>query len=132
MKLFYVNKIDVKQNRVVVFVECKQGHTMTDSHIASTAIAQFPNLQLHKCKNAKSVSFTDVLDNTSIPHLFEHIVIDMQISKLPSDSPVVDLFGFTQWENEQNGIARVELTFYDDLVAIECVNNAAEFINSLM
>ena len=70
------------------------------------------------------------MEATSLPHLLEHLVIDLQTQAAPPDaSPDTAYVGITRWTDENAGRAHIEVRFTDDLVALRAFRDAARFLN---
>ncbi len=78
--------------------------------------------------NEEGDTFAAVMDHTSLPHLLEHLVIDMQAQAV-SDANAV-FVGTTEWIDEFAGRARIEVSFTDDLVALRAFRDAIAFLNN--
>lgn len=100
----------------------------TDAALARRLLAARPSLALHACVNDCGPTFGDVAADTSLPHVLEHLIIDEQVrdSSTLTDATFV---GTTEWLDEAAGLARVEVNFADDLVALRAVRNALMFMN---
>lgn len=90
MSLIKVTNITVKKYRVVCIVEV-EGPKFSTPELKNKLLNKLPNLALHKCKNSQGKDFAEVMDSTSVPHLFEHMVIDLQ-----SKSSYQTLFGTSE------------------------------------
>lgn len=77
MSLINVTNITVKKYRIVCIVEV-HGPKFSTPELKDKLLKYLPNLALHKCKNIQGKDFIEVMDSTSVPHLFEHMVIDIQ------------------------------------------------------
>ena len=62
--------------------------------------------------------------------MLEHIAIDEQVGGSRSDDAL--FVGTTEWIDEQAGRALVQLSFCDDLSALEAFNKALRFLNNTM
>ena len=152
-----ITSITVKQDRIVcdVVIEQKSGH-QTSPELLATLLLDFPNLACHTCKNTEGNTFSAVMDHTSLPHLLEHLVIELQAqtktstkvnlparstfqkhmpqiskNKASSRTPFTYL-GTSEWLNEQKGRARVEVNFTDDLNALRAFSDAISILNKAM
>ena len=102
----------------------------TDPVLAARVRASFPNLPRHACVNGAGDTFGAVMEATSLPHLLEHLVIDLQTQAAPPDaSPDTAYVGITRWTDENAGRAHIEVRFTDDLVALRAFRDAARFLN---
>ena len=78
--------------------------------------------------NEEGDTFAAVMDHTSLPHLLEHLVIDMQAQAVSDENAV--FVGTTEWIDEFAGRARIEVSFTDDLVALRAFRDAIAFLNN--
>ena len=102
----------------------------TDPVLAARVCASFPNLPRHACVNGAGDTFGAVMEATSLPHLLEHLVIDLQTQAAPPDaSPDTAYVGITRWTDENAGRAHIEVSFTDDLVALRAFRDATRFLN---
>lgn len=107
-----------------------QAPRTTDPVLAARVCASFPNLPRHACVNGAGDTFGAVMEATSLPHLLEHLVIDLQTQAAPPDaSPDTAYVGITRWTDENAGRAHIEVSFTDDLVALWAFRDAARFLN---
>ena len=116
----------------------------------SRVLAVVPTLAQHACVNERGTVFAAVMDCTPLPHLLEHLVVDLQVRAesgqwftLPGaaaeappsmvgathDRPIV---GTSEWLDEVAGIARIDVSFADDLVALRAVRDSVAFLNKLL
>ncbi|MDO5329596.1 MAG: hypothetical protein Q4E88_05865 [Coriobacteriia bacterium] len=117
-----VSKITFNKTRVVCIVECGGN---TDKELAARVLEKLPNLKLHPCKNNRGPKFIDVIESTSIAHLFEHIVIDLE-----SRSSNNITFGTTTRLSDNK--YKVELSYTDDIAMLKSINEATKLINFLI
>ena len=108
----------------------------TDPVLAARVRASFPDLPRHACVNGAgdilSASFPKSRkhDSRLLPHLLEHLVIDLQTQAAPPDaSPDTAYVGITRWTDENAGRAHIEVSFTDDLVALRAFRDATRFLN---
>lgn len=105
--------------------------------LAAEIRKRFPTVPFHTCRNAHGPTFEAVMDTTTLPHLFEHLVIDIQTHEHAAGTdPVQDseraLFtGTTQWSAEDPDVAIVRVSFLDDLIALGAFKKALNFINQV-
>lgn len=116
----------------------------------SRVLAEVPTLARHACVNERGTVFAAVMDCTPLPHLLEHLVVDLQVRAesgqwftLPGaaaeappsmadatcDRPIV---GTSEWLDEAAGIARIDVSFADDLVALRAMRDSVAFLNELL
>ena len=84
----------------------------------------------HACRNEVGPLFAVVLKCTSTPHLLEHLVIDAQTRAAKDPNRV--FAGTTQWSAEDNLLANVAFSYEDDLVALDALKHALEFLNGVL
>ena len=96
--------------------------------IADALLAERPNLGLHSCINDQDAPFASIMGETSIPHLLEHLVIDIQTERCSDDASV--FVGTTEWLDEEAGLAKIQLSFADDLEALRALREAARILEA--
>lgn len=89
-----------------------------------------PHLPDHTCKNAEGRTFAAVMDHTSTPHVLEHMIIELQAKAAPDPAKV--FVGTTEWLDEHQGLARIEVSFTDDLDALRAFRAAVQILNEAM
>lgn len=136
--MLHVESIVVRRDRIVAVVRMDEGAPrFTSRALVDRILERFPDLPFHSCVNAKGPQFGDVMDHTSIPHVLEHLVIDLQADAYTRSnaggvsgvSPL--LTGVTKWIDREKGIAQIQVNFLDDLVALAAIREAVDFLNAL-
>lgn len=138
-----IEGLTVKNDRVVCEVSIDPRYSAYTTPALIEAVKKdFPDLPKHTCKNARGDTFASVMDNTSIPHLLEHMVIDLQVRELAShkaesssDSRSVSqktYLGTTEWINKKAQRARIEVSFTDDLSVLRAFRDASQILNKAM
>ena len=126
-----VSSIVVKHGRVVCDIEVLDERCRyTNPHVAQRVLRMHPALSHHACVNAKGKTFGCVIDCTSLPHLLEHLAIELQI-QASADSRAL-FVGTSEWLDEAAGKARVQLSFADDLEALRAFKEAVGIINETL
>ena len=100
----------------------------TSPELIAQVLVQFPTIPFHTCRNEAGPIFSAVMENTSLPHLLEHLVIDIQTRAHAEreDEAIDPVFtGTTQWSATES----VRVSFYDDLIALGAFKQALHFIN---
>lgn len=120
----------VQPGRVLCEVEVDPARSHTDPSLAQTLLKDHPTLASHACVNDTGAVFGEVIEHTSVPHLLEHLVIDLQVRA--GECANVTFVGTTEWEDERAGRATVQVSFTDDLVALRAFRDATEKINAAM
>lgn len=128
---FNIESITVKHDRIVCIVRVEKPYAAyTNKALMERVLSHFPRLGEHTCKNAVGNTFASVMNNTSIPHLFEHLVIDIQVRS--SAQPSKTFVGTTEWIDEFEQQAHVEVSFTDDLDALRAFCEAKQILNAVM
>ena len=99
----------------------------TTPQLAAYATQRYPDLPHHACVNGKAPSFGAVMESTSVAHLLEHIAISEQVRT--TSHVDAQFVGTTEWVDEEAGLARVEISFKDDLEALSAFKEATRFLN---
>ena len=104
----------------------------TSPELIAQVLVRFPTVRYHACRNETGPTFSAVMENTSLPHLLEHLVIDIQTRAHAEreDEATDPVFtGTTQWSATMSDVAIVRVAFYDDLIALGAFKQALHFIN---
>ena len=104
----------------------------TSPELIVQVLDQFPTIPYHACRNGTGPTFSAVMESTSLPHLLEHLVIDIQTRAHAEreDETADPVFtGTTQWSATMDDVAIVRVSFYDDLIALGAFKKALRFIN---
>ncbi len=126
-KPLVIERITVKADRVEALVRVSPDGAWSTAQRAQRILQAFPSLADHTCVNAEGPAFASVIDHTSIPHVLEHLVIQLMCER--SDDPAASFVGTTQWVAQSNGSACVKVSFTDDVMALRAFRDAAEFLN---
>jgi len=125
-----VERIVVRTGRLTCDVRITDSERRyVDPELVRRACRAFPSLPYHSCVNEVGPTFAAVMDTTSLPHLVEHIAIDLQTRA--AANPEDTFVGTTEWLDEDAGLARIELGFTDDLQVMSAFNRAVDFVNGL-
>lgn len=126
-----LERVTVKADRLVCDLrfspECPR---MTDPQMCRRVLRARPLLMQHACVNGVGPTFAAVMERTSCAHLFEHVVIDLQAERTADDRAV--FVGNTEWVDREAGIARVEVRYMDDVVALRAVKDALALVNDVL
>ena len=126
-----IERLAVRADRVVCDVVVAPGSPRsTTPQLMVQVCATYPHLPHHACVNEKGDVFAAVMDRTSLPHLLEHLVIDLQTQAAFHQDAV--FVGTTEWTDERAGRARIEVSFVDDLIALRAFRDAIAFLNDAM
>ena len=125
-----LESLHVTADRIVAAVRVADpGRADTTPALAAVAAARRPNLPIHTCVNGEGPTFGAVMAHTPLPHLLEHVVVDLQVERCPDANRVFT--GATRWTDRRAGRARVEVSYADDLVALAAFRDAVALVNSL-
>lgn len=128
-----VHAVTVCPDRVDVVVGVDGAQMMRTSSIpglAERALEILPTLERHLCDNPASRPFAEEIADTEIPHLFEHVI--MEIMAL-AGSPRT-LRGQTRWDfrRDGRGVFRVSVEYDDDLVCLGSIKLANQVMQHLI
>lgn len=130
VKSISATKIVVQDGRLVCEVVVPDpARRYCTPRLANRVRTAFPDIVKHACVNGVSDRFVTVMDSTSVPHLLEHLMIDIQVH---DDRVEADAFfvGATEWLDESAGTALVQVSFADDLCALQALNKSLDFLNA--
>lgn len=122
-----IEHITVRADRVVCDIAVRGDCLTTDSGMAHRACATHPNLPCHACVNSCGDTFGAVIGRTSVPHLLEHLVVDM-LTEQSADEHAV-FVGTSEWTDREAGKARVQVSLTDDLAVLRAFRDAVSFMN---
>lgn len=130
-----VRRICVREDRLDLDLEISLRQLYVSERTARHVLSKLPNLARHLCINEKGQTFGDEIVGTELAHLFEHMVIELQGQAYGAAARGV-FKGHTSWLDEiantrPQGIAlmRTTVTFLNDLVALQAVNDSCAIIN---
>ena len=145
-----VERMEVRRGHLVCRVAFSAAPRVTSPQLMSRVLAVVPTLAQHACINERGTTFAAVMDCTPLPHLLEHLVVDLQVRAesgqwftLPGaaaetppsmagvtcERPIV---GTSEWLDEAAGVARIDVSFADDLVALRAMRDSVAFLNELL
>ena len=130
VKSISATKIVVQDGRLVCEVVVPDpARRYCTPRLANRVRTAFPDIVKHACVNGVSDRFVTVMDSTSVPHLLEHLMIDIQVhdDRVEADASFV---GATEWLDESAGTALVQVSFADDLCALQALNKSLDFLNA--
>lgn len=128
-KAIAIEKLTVRADRIVAEVRVSPHFAYTTPEVAQRALSARPNLGRHACVNEKGPTFDAVIQHTPLPHLFEHVVVDILCAGAQDATHVVT--GTSEWTNRASGKARVEVSYTDDLEALAALKEAEKFLNKM-
>jgi len=119
-------------NRVKLVVEMPDPNcysTKHAPHIPKLLFKLFPHLSHHRCDNDKGFSFRQECRSTEIPHLLEHLIIELQGQVLQSGT----LKGETQWNwrVDPKGRFHVYVEYSNEMLVLGAIRVAERIIQAL-
>lgn len=159
-----VTRIEVHRGHLVCLVSFAGAPRVTFASLIQRVLPAFPTLPQHACVNERGITFAAVMDCTPLPHLLEHLVVDLQVrsqvvqqharegaasrsvapttshtnayadsaalaGSAPRERPIV---GTSEWVDERAGLARIDVSFADDQVALRAFRDAVTFLNETL
>lgn len=129
----HVQAITVCPDRVDVVVGVSESEllrTTQSDDLNQRALGLLPGLVLHECDNRAGRSFAEELVDTEVPHLFEHVVMELMAK---AGSPRT-LRGETRWDfrRDGRGVFRVSVEYDDDLVCLGAIKAADRVMDYLL
>jgi hypothetical protein len=128
-----VHSVTVCPDRVDIVVQVESARAMRtslDEAVAERALEVLPGLARHRCFNEAGRTFAEELADTEVPHLFEHVVLELMAE---AGSPR-SLKGETEWDfkRDGHGVFRVSLEYDDDLVCLGAIKSAGKFVSYML
>ena len=120
------------RNRVKLVVEMSDPTRFSTEHaphIPRLLFKLFPHLSSHRCDNDNGYTFKKESRNTEIPHLFEHLIIELQGQVQKSRI----LKGETQWNwrIDPRGRFHVYVDYENEMLVLGAIRFAERIINAL-
>ena len=119
-------------NRVKLVVEMSNPNCYTTQHaphIPKLLFKLFPHLARHRCENENGFSFRKECQSTEIPHLFEHLIIELQGQVRRGGT----LKGETQWNwrVDPKGRFHVYVEYDNEMLVLGAIRVAERIIRAL-
>lgn len=120
------------RNRVKLVVEMSDPNRYSTEHaphIPRLLFKLFPHLAKHRCDNDNGYTFRKESRATEIPHLFEHLIIELQGQVQKSRI----LKGETQWNwrIDPRGRFHVYVDYENEMLVLGAIRLAERIINAL-
>lgn len=78
-----VARVEVLRGHMACTVRFAAGvPRVTSPQLMALILPQFPNLPRHACVNERGETFAAVMDRTPLPHLLEHMIVDLQVCEM--------------------------------------------------
>ncbi|OFX13940.1 MAG: hypothetical protein A2Z18_06245 [Armatimonadetes bacterium RBG_16_58_9] len=131
-KLKVVEILFCSSNRVKLVIEMPDPNcysTKHAPHIPKLLFKLFPHLARHRCENDSGLSFRKECRSTEIPHLFEHLIIELQGQAQRSGV----LKGETQWNwrVDPKGRFHVYVDYQNEILVLGAIRVAEQIIQAL-
>ena len=82
-----VARVEVLRGHMVCTVRFAVGAPrVTSPQLMALVLPQFPNLPRHACVNERGETFAAVMNRTPLPHLLEHMIVDLQVREMAKGS----------------------------------------------
>ena len=119
-----------KAKLVVELTEPRTYSTATLPRVPRALFELLPNLAKHTCYNDDCVSFEEECRATEIPHLLEHLIIELQAA---ASGPVA-LSGETQWNwrVDPRGLFHVHVEYENEQLALAAIRLAERLLSAAM
>ena len=100
-------------------------------HLPRLLFRMLPRLGRHSCHNDDGKSFRQECKDTEIAHLFEHLILELQLQA--QQNPNDYLSGVTEWnwQVDPRGRYRVSVDYENELLAVACIRMAERIIVAL-
>lgn len=120
-----------QQNRLKLLVEMPVPERCTTAHLPhlpETLLRLLPGLAEHDCHNGTDRSFVEELASTEVPHLLEHVILELQSLAQEHER----LCGETEWNwrREPRGTFHVQVEYENEQLALACVRLAERLIHA--
>ena len=136
MTVLQVKRIVVREGKMDFELSCTLPSLHADEGCAERVLGLLPNVARHVCVNRKGERFGDELVGTELPHLFEHVAIELLGQAFPAQAAAGAFSGYTAWQEElaatrgrNVALMRVTLVYLDDLAAMQAATCAAAIVN---
>lgn len=127
-----IEKIIFKNKRVELVVKMPDPNHCTTRdvpHLPKRLFGLFPHLAEHRCENDGGYTFRQESRCTEIPHLLEHLIIELQGQAHPHGI----LRGETKWNwhEDPKGLFHVTIDYENELLVLGAIRTAERIINAL-
>lgn len=126
-----IGDIKFDNRKLYLKVEMAEGeHCRTNEHphLPDTLFDMIPSIRSHRCDNDDRLTFEVEAQDTEIPHLFEHLVIELQVQAVGGS-----LSGETSWDwtRDPRGCFHVAVDYRNRELALGAVRLAIRIINAI-
>lgn len=130
----------VRVGRIECVVQVFPPSSVSSAELINEILRDFPRLADHTCVNGWGECFSAVMQQTSLPHLLEHLIIEIQLhtyqkqnsslQRQETTSKRLTFTGATHWNDTEQTHATVAVSFIDDLVALRALRDALAYLNA--
>ena len=131
MKVKEIHLVNV--HRLHLTVQCpswRPFRTGDAPHLPRTLLQLFPDLTMDQCENDYGLSFEEECEDTEIPHLFEHLVMEVQ-GQIATPRKALTGETYWDWTVDPRGCFHVEVDYENEFLAIGAVRLAEKLINAI-
>lgn len=109
---------------LVVEMPLSRYHTAQAPHVPRRLLRLFPRMARHTCHNGLGKTFRQEARHTEIPHLFEHLLVELQLHAQHADD--LTLRGVTEWnwQRDPHGHFHVLVDYENELLAVGAIQLA--------
>ena len=120
---------DKRVKLVVQMPDPSKCSTRHAPHIPKLLFKLFPHLARHRCDNDNGYTFRRECRETEIPHLFEHLIIELQ----GQAQRISALRGETEWNwrVDPRGRFHVYVEYDNEILVLAAIRAAERIINAL-
>lgn len=128
MKIDDIRFDEAKLYLTVEMSDAECYRTNDHPHLPETLFELVPSIRHHRCENDEALTFETEAQDTEIPHLFEHLVIELQLTATGGS-----LSGETSWDwtRDPQGRFHVAVDYRDRELAIGAAQLAARIIEAI-
>ena len=120
-----IRHITVRKGALDLEVAAAVEVLLVDTVVAQRVLDALPNLRNHVCVNGNGKTFGDEIAGTELPHLLEHVIIELQGYGTGHTSW---LAGLDETHPQGYALMRVTVTYRDDFTALRAVEKARHLI----
>lgn len=124
-----INWIEFSPRRTFINIKTteNQRYTYQVPGFGEKLLKVLPGLKYHKCYNPRNLTFVEELKDTSIAHVFEHILLEIVGQKMTMGQK---LKAFTSWNwlKEPRGHYKIKLHTGEKDLVLESLNKAFEIL----
>jgi hypothetical protein len=106
-----LRELRVSDTSVTAVIETDPPGMRVDERLAEAAFALRPTLAQHVCRQQGFGYFEDTIKGTTLPHLVEHLAIDLLVEEEQrSGDAVCPVAGITAWLEREQGLMKVTIS----------------------